>query len=338
MAELNKFLLTALCGAAFVTVFRWIHIILREHRTEFVQRCYLRPPTNGEYYMKEKKKILIAGGDLRQIYSAVRLSDKYEASVIGFDEEYLTQAPGLHRADMSEEKAYDYALLPVPPLDDQNVLNTPCGSCEIRAEEIKKLLRPDGIIFAGRVDRKTAAFFSDFKVYDYMEREDLSLLNAIPTAEGAVQLAMEELPVTLSGLKVLIVGMGRIGTALAGILKGFGSDVTVAVRNAQGTAKARISGIKSCCTAEMSTDYALVFNTVPSLIFNRDLLKKFSGDTLFIDLASKPGGIDFEAAAQLGIKAVWALGLPGKTAPITSGEIIADTVSCILSERGEAYG
>lgn len=288
--------------------------------------------------MKEKKKILIAGGDLRQVYSAVRLSDKYDAAIIGFDEEYISHQSTLHRAELSEEKAYDYALLPVPPIDDEKMLNTPCSDRSITAAEIKKLLKPEGIIFAGKVDRKTSAFFSDFTIYDYMEREELSLLNAIPTAEGAVQIALEELPVTLSGIKVLIVGMGRIGTALAGILKGFGADITVAVRSAQGTAKAKIAGIKSCCTTETDTDYALVFNTVPSMIFNKELLGKFGENTLFIDLASKPGGIDFEAAAELGLKAVWALGLPGKTAPITSGEIIADTVSNIISERGEAYG
>lgn len=288
--------------------------------------------------MKEKKKILIAGGDLRQVYSAVRLSDKYEAAIIGFDEEYLSRHPVLHRAELTEEKSYDYVLLPIPPINDEKILNTPCCSKKIKAAEIKKLLKPEGIILAGRVDGKTSAFFSDFTIYDYMEREELSLLNAIPTAEGAVQIAMEELPVTLSGLKILIVGMGRIGTALAEILKGFGADITVAVRNARGSAKAKITGIKSCSTSAMDTDYALVFNTVPAMIFDRELLSRFGENTLFIDLASKPGGIDFEAASELGIKAIWALGLPGKTAPITSGEIIADTVSGILSERGEAYG
>ncbi|MCM1472813.1 MAG: hypothetical protein NC040_02055, partial [Muribaculaceae bacterium] len=140
--------------------------------------------------------------------------------------------------------------------------------------------------------------------------------------------------VTLNGLKVLIVGMGRIGTSLAEILKGFGSDITVAVHNAKGTAKARITGIKSVCTDKMDTDYQLVFNTVPEMIFNTELLKRFSNDTLFIDLASKPGGIDFKSAAMLGKKVIWALGIPGKTAPVTSGEFIAETVAGIIEERG----
>lgn len=134
--------------------------------------------------------------------------------------------------------------------------------------------------------------------------------------------------------KVLIVGLGRIGTALAEILKGFGADVTASVRNAKGAAKARILGIKSVCTSKMDTDYSLVFNTVPEMIFDNELLEKFSNDTFFIDLASKPGGIDFDSAATLGKKVVWALGIPGKTAPVTSGEFIAETVAGIIEERG----
>ena len=51
------------------------------------------------------------------------------------------------------------------------------------------------------------------------------------------------------------------------------------------------------------------------------------------DLASKPGGVDFDTAGKLGLKVVWALSLPGKIAPVTSGEIIACTILNILKER-----
>ena len=53
---------------------------------------------------------------------------------------------------------------------------------------------------------------------------------------------------------------------------------------------------------------------------------------LVIDLASKPGGVDLEAAAQLGVKVIWALSLPGKVAPVTAGQCIRDTIYHILHE------
>ena len=69
------------------------------------------------------------------------------------------------------------------------------------------------------------------------------------------------------------------------------------------------------------------------MIFGREQLSRFADDTIFIDLASKPGGIDFASAQELGKKVIWALGLPGKTAPVTSGEIIAETIDNMLIER-----
>ena len=58
-------------------------------------------------------------------------------------------------------------------------------------------------------------------------------------------------------------------------------------------------------------------------------------DTLVLDLASKPGGLDLDAASALNRRVIWALSLPGKTAPVTAGEIIARTVSHLIEERGD---
>lgn len=288
--------------------------------------------------MKPKEKILIAGGDLRQLYCAAKLAEKYDASVIGFDDEYIPPELNLKCVTYNSDKLFDYALLPVMPVTEEELLNTPCSAKKIKISEIKSMLKPKGLVFAGKVNEKLCRLLDRADVCDYLERDELNLLNAVPTAEGAVQIALEELPVTLNRLRVLVVGMGKIGAALVNILKGFGADITVSVRNASGSAKVRNAGVKSCCTQKITGEFDLVFNTVPSMIFNRAMLERFGKNTLFIDLASKPGGIDFEVATELGIKAIWALGLPGKTAPITAGEIIADTVSGIISERSEAVG
>lgn len=281
--------------------------------------------------------ILIAGGDMRQLYCAAKLSGEFEVAVLGFDKDTIPDDLSLDLIDATAVSTFDCAILPVPPLTDDNAVFTPCSSDKITAELLKKLLKPDATVFAGKVNRELKNILPEYEIIDYMLSEELSLKNAVPTAEGAVQLALEEMPVTLNGSDVLIVGMGRIGTALAQILKGFGANVTAAVHNQRGAAKARLQGIRSIPTRRLNGNYSLVFNTVPKMIFNREILKKFDNKTLFIDLASKPGGIDFDAAVELGIKAIWALGLPGKTAPVTSGEIIAETVRSILSERGEAF-
>ncbi|MBR4627620.1 MAG: dipicolinate synthase subunit A [Ruminococcus sp.] len=288
--------------------------------------------------MNEISDILIAGGDMRQIYCARRLSGRYGIGLAGFGDEFIPMDMLGDRADMGAREAYDCAVLPVVPLDGDDMISAPCSSAELRPEYIRDMLIPGGLILAGKADDRLRRLFPDNEIVEYMSREELCLKNAIPTAEGAVQIALGELPVTLSGQRVLIVGMGRIGTALAAILKGFGADVTAAVRNGRGEAKARIAGIKCISSSDIQPGYGLVFNTVPELIFSRELLKRFGNRTLFIDLASKPGGIDFKAARELGIRTVWALGLPGKTAPVTAGEMTAETIMEILAERSESHG
>ena len=285
--------------------------------------------------MNRDISILIAGGDMRQIYCARRLSGDMKIGLAGFDDEFIPMDMLSSRADLAAKAAYDCAVLPVVPLDSSDMLSTPYSRTVLRPEYIRDMLIPGGIILAGKSDDRLRRLFPDNVILEYMSREELCLKNAVPTAEGAVQTALEELPVTLSGMRVLIVGMGRIGTALAAILKGFGADITAAVRNERGTAKARLAGIKSIRTEDIRAGYGLVFNTVPGLVFSREKLAEFGSRTLFIDLASKPGGIDFEAARELGIKTVWALGLPGRTAPVTAGEMIAETVLEMLSERSD---
>lgn len=266
------------------------------------------------------KKILIAGGDMRNLYCGEKLKAAFSVTEINSDDDCRT------------EERFDVLVLPVPPLNERGMIPAPCSETELDPVKIKGLLKQDAIVFAGKTDDALRSIFGGFKIYDYMENEALSLKNAIPSAEGAVQIALEEHPRTLNCSDILITGMGRIGTSLTEILKGFGANITVAVRNAKGAANARIHGVKSVCTKNIQGGYDIVFNTVPDMIFDREMLCRFDKKTLFIDLASKPGGIDFAAAIELGMKVIWALGLPGKTAPITSGEIIAETITEILGE------
>jgi dipicolinate synthase subunit A len=66
---------------------------------------------------------------------------------------------------------------------------------------------------------------------------------------------------------------------------------------------------------------------------DHSILKYANPDLLIIDLATQPGGTDFEAANALGIKAILAPGLPGKVAPLFAGRILADVIPrLIISE------
>ena len=77
----------------------------------------------------------------------------------------------------------------------------------------------------------------------------------------------------------------------------------------------------------------IIFNTVPALILNRNRLKKVRQDCIIIDLASSPGGVDFQAATEFGLSASLDLGLPGFVAPRTAAEIICRVTDEILERH-----
>ena len=163
-------------------------------------------------------------------------------------------------------------------------------------------------------------------------------MNATPTAEGAIQIAMEELPITLHGARVLVLGFGRVAKLVAHRFDALGARVSVAARKCADLAWAEAYGYGAEPLAKLDgwlCAYDLVINTVPQRVLDRSRLQDLRPGCLVVDLASKPGGVDFEAAAALGVKAIWALSLPGKVAPVTSGKIIRDTIYNILTELEE---
>ena len=156
----------------------------------------------------------------------------------------------------------------------------------------------------------------------------------MPTAEGAIECAMREYEGTISVSKCLVTGFGRIGKILAHKLVLLGANVTVSARKPSDLAYVKALGYNAINTENLRTvkRFDIVFNTIPRLIFDRELLMNTDTNTLIIDLASLPGGVDFDTAEKLGIYAVRALSLPGKCAPKTAGEIIKTTVFDIIKE------
>lgn len=175
----------------------------------------------------------------------------------------------------------------------------------------------------------------------FCRRAFLSLLcpfaNALPTGEGAIQLAMERMPITIHGCRALVIGFGRVGQVMAWQLSALGAKVSVAARRSGPLAMARVHGYGTEQIGHLVGwlgSYDLIINTVPAPVLGERELMDVRGDCLIIDLASAPGGVDLAAAARLSRQTVWALSLPGKVAPATAGGAIRDTIYQILSELG----
>ena len=148
---------------------------------------------------------------------------------------------------------------------------------------------------------------------------------------------MEELPTTIHGSRVLVIGFGRVGKLVAHQFQGLGARVSVAARKYEQLAWARAFGYGTEHVGQLAgwlCGYDLVVNTVPARVLGRAELEDLRPDCLILDLASDPGGVDLEAAAELGLTALRALSLPGKVAPVSAGAAIRNTLYNILREAG----
>ncbi len=163
---------------------------------------------------------LVAGGDLRQLYTARALLPEGSVSVLGFDEN-VNLPEGLERLDSMElsGKRADYLVLPMPVTEDGVLVHAPFARHSIPVAGLPGLVKADGAVFGGRIHPAVRKVFDGgAAVVDYYQREELSVLNAVPTAEGAIQIAMEELATTIYGQNVLVTGFGRISKVLVRIL------------------------------------------------------------------------------------------------------------------------
>ena len=147
---------------------------------------------------------------------------------------------------------------------------------------------------------------------------------------------MNRLKHTVKDTNCLVLGYGRIGKFLARLLLDLHANVTVAARKGKDLVQAELDGCTSCPLRDLAGRLPhcdVLYNTIPHLVLDQTLLPMVPNQCLCIDLASKPGGIDFRAAEQLGLETIWALGLPGKVAPGSAGQAIVDTILQILTEQ-----
>jgi len=288
--------------------------------------------------MKKSLDFILIGGDTRQIFLARQLiMDGHTVLLHAIDPSLCPEIPSSE--DFPSLKEADCIVLPLPAFCDDTSINAPLCKSSVPISLLTEKLGAGMTVVGGILPTSFMDLSRQLGVHaiDYFIREEMAVLNAIPTVEGAISLAMEELPITIHGSKALVIGYGRTGKILAHRLASLGCDVTVSARKYADFAWIEAYGYKHTDTNTLGknlSQFDIIFNTVPALVLGRERLAELKSDSLVIDLASKPGGVDFQAAKELGANVIWALSLPGKCSPQTAGRIIRDTIYHILEERG----
>ncbi len=217
--------------------------------------------------------------------------------------------------------------------DDQVCLIVSPGKTPDMLVGLIKKLSPGSVLIGGQ--RSGLVYDSakehSIRYIDIAADETFAVKNAVPTAEGALMLILENSDRTVMGMNVAITGFGRIGRILAKMLHSLGAGVHVIARNPIDRAWAM--GYESYGLEDMKEVFlkcGTVVNTVPAHIIGRDELDALACGSLIIELASHPYGFDEEMAKELGHRVILAPGLPAKTAPYSAAEFMADAIERLI--------
>ncbi len=260
-------------------------------------------------------KIITAGGDLRQETAIKILAEN------GIKTEN-------YRPFLTVPCSDDVLLLPTPVTRDKIHLTAQSIAEPICIEEIKKIFPKVKLVIGGN--------YQNQYVTDILKRDDFAYFNAIPTAEGAIKIAIENTNFTLWGANILVCGFGRVAKILISRLVGFCPNLYVCARNSTAFSLLDSFNVKKFHTKDLCehiNKFDIIFNTADATLFDKEVLKNAKKDSLFIELASGNIGFSKEFIESNYIRFVSAPALPGKTAPYTAGKILAETVLNILREN-----
>ena len=284
--------------------------------------------------MKKINSFIVIGGDSRQLYMAEYLETLgYDISVYGLPETTYKCISDLKQT-ISES---DAVILPLPVTKDGKYIYSVVPIKET-ADEILSFIKPEQPVFAGMISKGLEGKIKNKKanVYDYFRREEVTVMNTVPTVQGILKAIIDNIDYTILSSRCAVFGYGRVGKATADTLSSLGADITVCVRKCSDIALAQTKGYNGCMISDFykfANKYNIIINTVPSLVIDKKILENVRADCLIIDVSSAPFGTDFTTAYELGINAIQCSSLPGKVAPKSAGKIIAEGVLNIIREE-----
>ena len=287
--------------------------------------------------MKPIKSLCILGGDVRQAYLAQALSEEGFQVRVGALDQYVFSDPSIKVGSIERaiEKS-DCVILPLPVTMDGASLNAPMTVKKIDLNRDFMEMLEGKYVVGGQIDKiPHVEKWKGVELEDYYLQEALIVGNAVLTGEAAISIAVRETPYGLLRSQCLVVGFGRIGKSLSVMLKGMGCDVTVSARKKEDFAWIEALGMRAVHTdalGEHVNGMDILFNTVPAVVMTENILAQCKSTALLIDLASKPGGVDYIRAEEMGIKALGALNLPGKFSPRSAADLIKVTVMDMIEE------
>lgn len=256
--------------------------------------------------------ILIINNDKRMNYLSEYIRDN------GFDlAEYHRDS---FNFDFNILKQTHYFILPFGGISESGQI----ANTNLRLTEEVLLSLPDDCIILTPIKYPKLVQLLDAvsrKCEVIFDFDEVAIYNSIPTAEGVIFNIIKNTEITIHQAEILVIGSGRTGVTIARDLALLGAHVTVTFRKKKDEARLFEMGLNPIHVDLMVEDlkhYDVIVNTVPAMVLDEQALNNVQYECYIIDVSSKPGGVDFDYAKQIGIQAELAGSLPSIVAPKTA--------------------
>ncbi len=291
----------------------------------------------------------VLGGDARQVFLAEMLAESGSslccyALASQPNNSIFENVPIIYEASSLEEAcAHSKTVIcPFPFTKDGADVSAENSSYRFSIQTLLHLLRPGQSLFAGGIPSsfKKEAAENNVAVFDYADDISLPVYNSISTAEGAICEAILHSPFNLHKSRCAVLGFGKCGHSIVCCLKGLSANVSVFTDNTEEAARASLVADESFPLSSLpdrAGNFRFIFNTIPAQFINENTLKNIDRSALIVDIASSPGGVDYDAAQRLGISALHCLGLPGKYAPASSARFLKHFIDTKLSSQSSFW-
>jgi len=278
--------------------------------------------------------------------------ENYTVFIYGQEEFFLNKLNERPKEDITKNIVFcntidecieksDIIISGMPLTKDNITVYSPYSKNVIRLDFIQKLIN-NKLFIAGGIPEwfLKKKLLENNRFFDLVSSEELMILNTIPIVERTIKIAIEEIEDTIYESNILIIGYERTGKVLCQRLKSLGANIYCSARK-----ETDLSWIREAryipITYEEIKKYVskmdIVINTVPNIILKEEILNKMNENSLIIDIASKPGGVDKNIAKLYKVRIITALGISKKIAPRTGAKFIKKIIEMKIKSKREEF-
>lgn len=215
--------------------------------------------------------IVFLGGDARHLEIIRSFTDlDANVAVIGY-EDLHEQLHEVQHSKLTREvlRNADVLILPVVGTDDHGRVESSFSSETLLLnKEYMSCLPKHAKVCTGIAKSYLRNLCAELEIdlIELFSRDDVAIYNSIPTAEGALMMAIQQTEITIHGSRCMVLGLGRIGLTLASMLQRLGAHVKAGVQKPEQFARAWEMGIEPFYTKDLydeGVNVDIIFNTVP---------------------------------------------------------------------------